>query len=80
METPVSERTPVISISLADPRLPELTAMIRELDRQMEALNPAESDHLVDIDTLAQVAVTMGVSDSRHICAARRSTSRSAKR
>ena len=65
----MTERTPVISISLADPRTPELSMIIRELDRELEALYPAESNHLVDIDTLAQPTVKFfGVSVDRECC------------
>src|SRR4029078_8140625 len=42
-----------IEIALADPRWPEIAALVRELDVYMIALYPAESNHLVDIDTLA---------------------------
>jgi putative acetyltransferase len=43
-----------IEIVPADPRTPEITAMIHTLDRYMGALYPAESNHLVDVNTLAQ--------------------------
>ena len=43
-----------IEIVTADPRIPEITAMIHALDRYMGALYPAESNHLVDVNTLAQ--------------------------
>lgn len=46
-----------VSIHRVDPRQPEVTSMIRELDRYMQSLYPAESNHLVDIDTLAQPSV-----------------------
>jgi putative acetyltransferase len=46
-----------ISIERTDPRLPALTAMIRKLDRYMASLYPAESNHLVDVDALAQPTV-----------------------
>ncbi len=48
---------PIVSIARVDPREPAVTAMIRELDRYMEGLYPAESNHLVDIDTLARPSV-----------------------
>lgn len=38
----------------ADPRAPEITAMIHALDRYMGELYPAESNHLVDVNTLAR--------------------------
>ncbi|MFN0190439.1 MAG: GNAT family N-acetyltransferase [Aestuariivirga sp.] len=37
-----------------DPRISEITTMIHTLDRYMGELYPAESNHLVDVDTLAQ--------------------------
>lgn len=43
-----------IEIMPADPRTPEIVAMIHALDRYMEALYPAESNHLVDVNALAQ--------------------------
>ncbi|MGE3871805.1 MAG: GNAT family N-acetyltransferase [Parvibaculaceae bacterium] len=43
-----------IEIMPADPRTPEIVAMIHALDRYMGALYPAESNHLVDVNTLAQ--------------------------
>ena len=43
-----------ISIERVDPRRPEIAAMIRELDRYMGGLYPVESNHLVDIETLAK--------------------------
>jgi putative acetyltransferase len=48
---------PAISIDLVDPRLPAVTELVRELDRYMTGLYPAESNHLVDIETLAQPSV-----------------------
>ena len=57
--------TPVVSIDLADPRIPAVTEIVRELDRHLTALYPAESNYLLDIETLAQpdvrfFAVTVG--------------------
>ena len=46
-----------IEIALADPRRPEIAALVRELDAYMIALYPAESNHLVDIETLARADV-----------------------
>jgi putative acetyltransferase len=43
-----------VSIARVDPRLPGVTALIAELDRYMAGLYPAESNHLVDVETLAQ--------------------------
>src|SRR6476660_9953343 len=48
----LAQRT--IEIIAADPRTPEIMAMIHALDRYMGELYPAESNHLVDINTLAQ--------------------------
>jgi putative acetyltransferase len=48
----VEERT--ISIETVDPRIPEISGMIHELDRYMGRLYPAESNHLMDIDSLVQ--------------------------
>jgi putative acetyltransferase len=42
-----------IEIALADPRRQEIAALVRELDAYMIALYPAESNHLIDIETLA---------------------------
>ena len=46
-------RKPAIAIERVDPREPEVSALIHELDRYMGGLYPAESNHLVDIETLA---------------------------
>lgn len=46
------QRTTLLKV--VDPRTPQIAAMIRELDQYMIALYPAESNHLVDIDVLAQ--------------------------
>jgi len=48
----VEERT--VSLETVDPRIPEIIGMIRELDRYMGGLYPAESNHLMDIDSLVQ--------------------------
>ena len=65
----MSEHAPKIAIARADPHLPELTAMIRELDQYMAALYPAASNHLVDVDTLAQPRVRFfGVSVNGVYC------------
>jgi putative acetyltransferase len=42
-----------VEIALTDPRLPPIAALVRELDRYMTGLYPAESNHLVDIEALA---------------------------
>lgn len=43
-----------VVIELASPLLPEVGALIRASDAYSASLYPAESNHLVDIDTLAQ--------------------------
>lgn len=43
-----------IEIVPVDPRTPEITTMIHTLDGYMAQLYPAESNHLVDVNTLAQ--------------------------
>jgi putative acetyltransferase len=48
----VEER--IVSIEAVDPRIPEVIGMIRELDRYMGRLYPAESNHLMDIHSLVQ--------------------------
>jgi len=42
-----------VAIARQDPRQPEIERLIRELDQMFEALYPAESNHLLDIETLA---------------------------
>jgi putative acetyltransferase len=42
-----------ISIHPVDPRLPEITAMIADLDEYQATLYPPESNHLVDVEKLA---------------------------
>ena len=41
-------------IALVDPRTPLIATLIGELDRYMSELYPAESNHLVDLATLAR--------------------------
>jgi putative acetyltransferase len=48
----VEER--IVSIEAVDPRIPEVVGMIGELDQYMGQMYPAESNHLMDISTLAQ--------------------------
>lgn len=43
-----------VTVELASPRLPEVGDLIRASDDYAQALYPAESNHLVDIDSLAQ--------------------------
>jgi putative acetyltransferase len=45
---------PSIDISLADPREPALRKLIEDLDRYQQSLYPPESNHLLDIETLAR--------------------------
>lgn len=58
-----------IEIVPADPRTPEITAMIHALDRYMGGLYPAESNHLVDVNTLAQPNVHFFAAkmDGKHV-------------
>jgi putative acetyltransferase len=51
------DRTATIAIERVDPRMPEVIALIAELDRYMQGLYPAESNHLVDVETLARPEV-----------------------
>lgn len=44
----------MITIELAPPLLPEVGDLIRASDAYAQALYPAESNHLVDIESLAQ--------------------------
>lgn len=46
-------RTGIVTVERIDPRTPQIVEKIRELDRHMGRLYPAESNHLADIDTLA---------------------------
>jgi putative acetyltransferase len=55
----------VIAVTREDPRKADVTALIRDLDAMFHVLYPAESNHLVDIETLA--------SDDIHFFVARRS-------
>ncbi|CAN5274119.1 GNAT family N-acetyltransferase [soil metagenome] len=43
----------MISVEREDPRQPDVAAMVRDLDAMFHALYPAESNHLIDLDTLA---------------------------
>ncbi|GIK75662.1 MAG: N-acetyltransferase [Chloroflexota bacterium] len=43
-----------VTIELASPLLPEVSELIRESDAVAQALYPAESNHLVGVDSLAQ--------------------------
>ncbi|HEY7765698.1 MAG TPA: GNAT family N-acetyltransferase [Aestuariivirgaceae bacterium] len=42
-----------VAIAQEDPRQSEVIDLVRALDRMFEALYPAESNHLLDIETLA---------------------------
>ncbi len=55
----------MIAVTREDPRKADVTALIRDLDAMFHVLYPAESNHLVDIETLA--------SDDIHFFVARRS-------
>jgi putative acetyltransferase len=54
----------IVVVDREDPRKPDVTALIRDLDEMFRVLYPAESNHLVDIETLA--------SDDIHFFVARR--------
>ena len=43
-----------IVIEPTDPRRPEVRGLVAELDAYMHGLYPAESNHLVDVETLAR--------------------------
>jgi putative acetyltransferase len=43
----------MISIAREDPRRPDVARLVHELDAMFHRLYPAESNHLVDLDTLA---------------------------
>jgi putative acetyltransferase len=45
---------PDIEIARADPRGPALRKLIEDLDAYQQSLYPAESNHLLDIETLAR--------------------------
>jgi putative acetyltransferase len=42
-----------VEIRREDPRAPDVTKLIRDLDEMFHRLYPAESNHLIDIETLA---------------------------
>ena len=44
----------LIVIEATDPRRPEVRVLVAELDAYMHGLYPAESNHLVDVETLAR--------------------------
>ena len=46
-----------VEIELTSPRLPQVTELILESDLYAQSLYPPESNHLVDIDALAQAEV-----------------------
>lgn len=43
----------LIAIEREDPRTPDVVKLVRDLDEMFHRLYPAESNHLVDIETLA---------------------------
>jgi putative acetyltransferase len=47
-----------LSIAREDPRQPEIAALVEALDQLMASLYPAESNHLLDLDELAEPEVT----------------------
>jgi len=46
--------TDMITIAREDPRQPDVVKLVRDLDAMFHDLYPAESNHLVDIETLAK--------------------------
>jgi len=58
-----SDMTPALVIRAGDPAEPAARALIAALDAQMQALYPAESNHLLDIDALRAPAVTFLVAE-----------------
>lgn len=55
-----------VTIEAADPRTAPIAAMIRELDRYMIALYPAESNHLADLDALTRPNVRFFAAAADH--------------
>ncbi len=53
-----------IEIRREDPRAPDVTKLIRDLDEIFHRLYPAESNHLIDIETLASPDVHFFVARS----------------
>jgi putative acetyltransferase len=53
------------TLESVDPRTPEVSALIHELDRYMIALYPAESNHLVDVEVLARPNVRFFAAKAR---------------
>ena len=53
-DDPVQFRVPRIEIAEEDPRQPEVRAMIEALDEFSNSLYPADSNHLLDIESLAK--------------------------
>ena len=51
----------MLSIARESPRQDDVIALIRQSDALMQALYPADSNHLVDIDSLARPAVHLFV-------------------
>ena len=47
----------LIVIEQTDPRRPEVRELVAELDAYMQRLYPAESNHLLDVESLAQPEV-----------------------
>jgi putative acetyltransferase len=46
-----------LEIALEDPRRADVTHLVKELDAMFEALYPAESNHLLDIEMLARLDI-----------------------
>src|SRR4030095_4901081 len=51
---PDSLRGVTLSIARESPRQPEIVRLVEELDEYLGSLYPAESNHLLDVETLAQ--------------------------
>jgi putative acetyltransferase len=52
-----------ITITQSDPRSPSSVALIEELDRHLNGLYPAESNHLMDLDALCAPDVRFFIAD-----------------
>ena len=49
----MKNRYPVIQLALESPLQPEIVALVEALDEYLESLYPADSNHLVSVDSLA---------------------------
>jgi putative acetyltransferase len=55
----------MITIARESPRQDDIIALIRQSDALMQSLYPAESNHLVDIDSLSAINVHFFVARER---------------